>query len=111
MYVKKAGFYSPSFPGTLQEQNKYINLGYFSRNIIMQSEISGASLLMGEQHLAEEHEWKLLRRLLMRKGITTELLYYSQKKSFLHLSPLERLIFLQACLVFLHKSLWYFMSG
>lgn len=94
-----------------REQNKYINPGYFNRYIIIQSGVSGAPLLRGEQHLAEEHEWKLLRRLLMRKGITTEFLYYSLRKSFLHLSLLERLVFLRGCLVFLCKSLWYFMSG
>lgn len=91
-----------------REQNKYINPGYFNRYVIIQSGASRAHLLTGEQHLAEEHEWKLLCRLLMRKGVTTELLCYSPRKSFLHLSHLKWLVFLRGCLVFLHKSLWYF---
>lgn len=63
-----------------REQNKYINPGYFNRYVIIQSGASRAHLLTGEQHLAEEHEWKLLCRLLMRKGVTTELLCYSPRK-------------------------------
>lgn len=44
---------------------------------------------MGEQRLAEEGEWKLSWRQLTRKDITTELLYYSPRKGFLHRGPLK----------------------